>query len=101
MVWLLKRFCWLTSYTQWRDSATIDGEEACFAPRCNVDVPHVGHSQPYRSPIQRVRPNTIRSARRLCRTNTRHMPTTRSEISTDDSILHGNSVDNILHWNSV
>jgi hypothetical protein len=22
MVWLLKRFCWLTSYTQWRDSAT-------------------------------------------------------------------------------
>jgi hypothetical protein len=63
MVWLLKRFCWLTSYTQWRDSATIDGEEACFAPQCNVEVPHVGHSQ-HRSPIQRVRPNTIQSARR-------------------------------------
>src|SRR5262245_2832484 len=26
-----------------------------------------------------------------------HMPTIRSEISTDDSILHGNSVDNIPH----
>jgi hypothetical protein len=22
MVWLLKRFCWLISYTQWRDNAT-------------------------------------------------------------------------------
>jgi len=22
MVWLLKRFCWLTTYTQWLDSAT-------------------------------------------------------------------------------